>query len=156
MVNSTRPRLSGSINLEPVLCTQACPEGETVQARQNKPHFGAKWKKKTLKWGKVVVYILIPVAPAGQKRIGSFIQANRRAPRRTHGRDKDRLAKNGHEQGQAGLRDKGADCLAESPVRPHAFQASSEGKRGRCRGDRATKTGDAAGAHGRRGGVGKC
>ena len=47
-----------------------------MQAKHNKTHFGAKWKRKPLKWDKVVVYTLIPEAPAENDKIGSFIQAS--------------------------------------------------------------------------------
>jgi len=57
-----------------------------------------EWKKKSLKWDAVVVYKLIPEAPAGNDKIGSFIQASAGAPD-THS-DVTRAADDNQTQGR--------------------------------------------------------
>ena len=59
-----------------------------------------------MKWDAVVVYKLIPEAPAGNDKIGSFIQASAGAPD-TLGRDKDGGRQTDTRQGRAELRDRG-------------------------------------------------
>ena len=86
-----------------------------MQAKHNKTHFGAKWKRKPLKWDKVVVYILIPEAPAENDKIGSFIQASAGAPdahrraRRTQ-TDTRRLTRTRNTTRSSRTEGQGADC----------------------------------------------